>query len=347
MPNKLPSCMFALKLCCALILAGSVSCAKQEGRNLHMPNPSPSPDWSLPINPASPSSMVSATHLLRIRLEALQIRGVALPPNEGKGRDLILRVKLEDVFKGHLREASGTVATLTVRQKGLDAIGEGPPPTLDPAALTIGQSYLIDAVHPGAASLEEVFAEGSLRGVYPAGYALDASLAQSMEDRFARSTPNDSALLERLLATCEARKAELHGLFGAYLWLRLAPKVEAEREATLDRLLRLALDANTQSGLAITLLSEFDTLALDLEARPAELNKLVRAYAASLGRELPMVVKRYIATQNLYNIVFDEAGRPSRSAADFGISPATAEQAKRMIGALGGDRVKSLVQWLH
>lgn len=341
--------MVVLKLCCVIILAATPGCARQEGRTLQMPNPNPTPlsEWSLPIDPTSPSSMVSATHLLRVRLEALQSRESASAPNQGKSRELILRVRLEEVFKGRLVEALGTVATVTVHQTGLDPIGEGPPPTLDPEKLAIDHSYLLDAVRPGAASLADLFTEKSLRGVYPANYALDASLAHSMEQRFAPTAPDDPAVMEHLLAAAETRKSELHGLFGAYLWLRLAPRMEADREGTMSRLLRLALGAETRPSFALTLLAEFDTLALDLEDEPEELSKLAQAYAAALGRELPAAVKHYIATQNLYNIAFDEDGQPVQSASDFGIPSATAGQATRAIGTMTGEKAMTLLQWLR
>jgi hypothetical protein len=306
-----------------------------------------SPVWALPVDPTSPSSMVSATHLVLFRLDSLQTGASTVASDGSISRDLILRVRVEDIFKGRLHETKGSVAALTIHQEGLSPIGEGPPPTLDPDSLISGTSYLLDAVGPADATLADVFAEGSARGVYSADHALDARLAQSAEQRFAQLESDERATIEQLLATAEARRAELHDLFGAYLWLRLTPQLETDRDATMGRLLDLALNEESQSSFVIALLAEFDTFALDLEDEPEVLHHLARTYVASLGQPLPAPVAEYITTQNLYNIVFDEDDQPRVSVSMFGITPSAAADARSTISAIGDEKAKALADWLR
>ena len=312
-----------------------------------MPDIDSSPVWSLPVDPTSPSSMVSATHLVLFYLDSLQTDAPTVASDGSISRDLILRVRVEGIFKGRLQETKGSVVAFTIRQKGLSPIDEGPPPTLDPDSLISGTSYLLDAVAPAAVTLADLFAEGAARGIYSADHALDARLAQSAEQRFAQLESDDRSTVEALLATAETRRAELHDLFGTYLWLRLTHQLQTDRDATMGRLLNLALNGESQWSFAIALLAEFDTLALDIEDDPEVLHHLARTYMAALGRPLPTPVAEYIATQNLYDIVFDEDDQPNGSVSMFGITPSAAADARSKISTIDDEKAKTLADWLH
>lgn len=331
----------------AILLIALVTCAGQKRSHKAMNNKDLSSVWSLPIDPSSPSSMVSATHLILFSLDSLQKGANAIAPDGSTSNDLTLRIRIEDIFKGHLHETKDSVTTISIRQEGLSPISEGPPLVIDSDSLIRGTSYLLNAVGPADAKLVDLFSEGSARGIYPVEYALDARLAQSAEQRFMHENSDKAHTLELLLSTAETHRSELHDMFGEYLWLRITPWLATNRDSTMERLLNIALNNESQWSFVITLLAEFDTLTLDLENDPEVLQNLAQRYVVSLSQPLPPRVTEFIATENLYNIVFDEDDKPTGSFNAFGISPSAAADARNSISTINDERAKAVTDWLQ
>ncbi|MCP4343090.1 MAG: hypothetical protein GY799_30505 [Desulfobulbaceae bacterium] len=331
----------------AIMLIALVTSAGQERSHKTMNNNDMSSVWSLPIDQTSPSSMVSATHLILFRLDSLQKGASTVAPDGSTSHDLILRVRVENIFKGHLQETKDSVTTLSIRQEGLSPISEGPPPAIDSESLISGTSYLLNAVGPADAKLVDLFSEGSARGIYSADYALDARLAQSAEQRFMHGNSDKAHALELLLSDAETHRSELHDLFGEYLWLQITPWLATDRDCTMERLLNIALNNESQWSFAIALLAEFDTLALDLENAPEVLQNLAQSYVVSLSKPLPARVIEFIATENLYNIVFNENDKPTGSFSAFGISPSAAADARNSIRTINDERAIAVADWLQ
>ena len=73
--------------------------------------------WTLPIDPNSPSAMVSATHLVLFQLEAMQVR-TTVPTRDGtRAREITARVVPEALYKGRLDDPIGTPVRLQLHQQ--------------------------------------------------------------------------------------------------------------------------------------------------------------------------------------------------------------------------------------
>lgn len=327
-----------LSLAVALWAALFVVAAGDRSR-AEMSEPAMSALWDLPVRADAPAAVASASHLLLLRLEAVTPAAAA-----GTDRRLTLRLVPEALFKGALAALPGQPATITVMQTGIDPYGEGPPPVLDPDRLRPGERYLLDAVAPGETNLAALFAPAAARGLYPAALAEDAREAWELEQRF-RAAPTDPALPPQVLAVAQARRGQLHELFGEYLLLRLTPILNDDPPRLLAPLLDLALDPQSTSGLALTLLGALDLLALDLSAR-ADFERLLCAGIAALDRPLPPVVAATLATQNLYNLVFDTGPAPPLDAGRCGLPTRTLEAVRQRLRGIGDERADQLADWL-
>ena len=299
--------------------------------------------WALSVDPTSPSAMVSATHLVLVRLEALDV-GKAIPGADGLWhREITIQVAAEDVYKGELSGPLGKSVRVVVRQDGLDLIGEGPPPILDPVSLRPGQRFFLDAVAPGQTNLGGLFDNQALRGIYPQDMARDAAFARDWEQAFAKSTPGDRALIEQLLKDAEANRATLHDRFAEYLWVRLSPVMSRNPQTLLPDVTKLALDVKSTAEFSLVLLAELDSLALDLD--PDSNRLLMCAYVQALAEPLAPVIVDFVATQGLYNIVFDSDGDAIKVGV-CGITNDAIARVRASLVQLGMERADKLVAWL-
>lgn len=301
-------------------------------------------NWTLPVNPTSPSALVSATHLVLFRLEALDVRQSTVAPDGTLARDIVARVSAEALYKGTLTDPVRTSVELSLHQEKLDRFGEQPPPAFNPGVLAPGTSYLLDAVAPGETQLSGLFNASALRAIRPAATALDAHLAQEWEQRFLTASPTKPELIELLLATTRTHRTELHALFAEYLWLRVSPKLW-DMPGLLPQVLELALDPQSGEGLALALLAELDTLALDLDRE--SLDRLVCAYLAAISKLLSPKVAYFVGTQSLYNIVFGDRAAPRSEVPDCGLQPEAMARARASLFAIEGDRTQALARWLR
>ncbi len=257
------------------------------------------PSWQTPTDPAAPSALVSATHLLEFELQSLETRAEERDPVRGLSRDIILYVEVTRVFKADGFVPALGRAGLRLRQTGLDPLAMGPPPTLDPETLEIGARYLLDTVAPEAASLNVLFA--AARGVYPGGFLADAALAADVETA---GTADDAAAL---LAMTQARRGAVQDLWGDYLLYHYRDEMLSAPRQAIAALARVALDPGTDPRLAITLLSEVDAQMLDHSGDADLTARLGLAYLYALPRIPSPQVRAYVAGRNVHGRVYEAA----------------------------------------
>lgn len=298
--------------------------------------------WQSPVDPTASSALISATHLLEFQVTALNIEDEAQDPVTGLSREIIMRVDIKRVFKSDGPAPEFGLATVTLRQTGLDPLGMAAPPPIDPEVLVRGQTFLLDAVAPGAPSLDAVFA--GARGVYPADFAVDAAMAQEAE---AEAAPQDASSAAHLLQVTEAARQSAHDLWGDYFLARYRDHLHDAPQEAILAVARIALDPETNPRLAITLLADIDLEMLD----HAENAKLVATLGRTLLAALPRIpdpkVRSYVASRNIYGLVFDgDEKRPGRSD-HFGADASTLAAAREAIAGSTDARARSVYQWLR
>ena len=315
-------------------LAGAL--ASDQGRTEVVP--AANTHWQSPVDPAASSALASATHLLEFQLTALNTEETQDPAG-GLVREIILRVAITRIFKSDAPLPALGHATVTLRQTGLDPLGMSAPPPIDPEMLVRGQTYLLDAVAPAAASLDAIFA--GARGVYPADFAVDAAMAQKVE---AEEAPQDAA---QLLQMTEEARHSAHDLWGDYFLTRYRDQIHQTPQEAIPAVARIALDPETNPRLAITLLSDIDMEMLD----HADDAKLVARLGQTLLRALPHIpdpkVRSYVASRNIHGLVFDgDQLRPGLSS-HFGADAPTLAAAREAIATSPDPRAQAVYRWLR
>ena len=299
--------------------------------------------WESPVDPTASSALVSATHLLEFQLIALNLEAETRDPVGGLSREIIMRVDIKRVFKSDAPVPELGRATLTLRQTGLDPMGMAPPPPLDPETLIRGETFLLDAVAPGAQSLSAIF-EGA-RGVYPGDFAVDAALAQQAEANSAAS--HDASNYARLLQLTQESRHRAHDLWGDYFLMHYRDRFyETPREAILA-VARIALDPDTNPRLAITLLAEIDLEMLDHTENAELVSILGLTLLGALPRIPDLRVRSYVAGRNIYGLVFDGDEKGPARPDHFGADSLTIAAARDAISGSADERAKSVYQWLR
>jgi hypothetical protein len=328
-------------LAAALLALFAGGIASDEGRTDVVPEANT--HWQSPVDPTSSSALVSATHLLEFQVTALNIEGETQDPVGGLSREIVMRIDIKRIFKSDGPLPKLGLATVTLRQTGLDPMGMAPPPPIDPETLIRGETFLLDAVAPNAPSIDAIFA--GARGVYPGDFGLDAFMAQ--QEEAGRGAPKDAAYYAHLLQLTQASRHIAHDLWGDYFLMQYRDRFyETPREAILA-VAGIALDPDTNPRLAITLLADIDMEMLDHSENAELVSMLGRALLNALPRIPDPRVRSYVAARNIYGLVFDgEEKRPGRSD-HFGVDALTIAAARDAISGSTDPRAKSVYQWLR
>jgi hypothetical protein len=299
--------------------------------------------WESPVDPTAGSALISATHLLEFELMALNIEAETREPAGGLSRELVMHVDVKRVFKSDAPSPELGRASLRLRQTGLDPMGMAAPPPLDPEALRPGDTFLLDAVAPGARSLNAIF-EGA-RGVYPGDFAVDAALAQQAEANGVAS--QDASSVARLLLVTQESRHTAHDLWGDYFLMHFRDRFHESPREAIPAVARIALEPDTNPRLAITLLAEIDLVMLD-HTEDAE---LVSKLGLALLRALPGIpdlrVRSYVASRNIHGLVFDGDDLGAAQSDRFGADPQTIASARDAISDATDERARSVYRWIR
>jgi hypothetical protein len=291
------------------------------------------------VIPSSPSLILSASHILLIRIERSQAGEWSPAPEGGVQRAVDLDLTLEETLKGETREKPGQQLQVTVRQYGTG--------TSRIAAVPGVWSYQpIDAGTRLVAfcrSDEDVAAE-MLRD--PRCEALAGAESALPGVRLALRAEEEDYPLSALLEQAAPLAASLDAIFVQYLWARYQASDEQDKHA-------LTADLIEQPDLAYVaraaLLGELYSAAVADPAYPPKWRRrLVVALFRLLGMEAAAVLHDQVVDLFLPNLLGLADGPTPEPAEVFREYPGEAASAEAALqGYAGAASAEPLLEWLR
>ncbi|MFT3857482.1 MAG: hypothetical protein QM742_08300 [Aquabacterium sp.] len=309
-------------------------------------HPTAAPD--LPWEPGSPSEVLAASHVLV--LTVVHVGDTPWVP-QASGllqRDVPLRLRLDEMLKGRVRQAVSSESTITVPQVqepgGVVSDYQGFWSTRTPRA---GSQHLLLA-SSASDDLAVLMQEAAIRAWLPATQRSDVIFVRNAESRLGaalRDHHHVQATLPLLLQGTERVRAQLGPLAAGYVQARLGQG--SMRDSTLvQAALKLMLAPDTSVALRTSLATGLSEATLDQDLAPAERVGMVRGLLALSDVAGAADLFEQMAATGLYNLVFLD-DKPVIKAAQVIADKATRVHVAARLRSLDEERADALAHWLE
>jgi hypothetical protein len=317
--------------------------------------PSPQGDHPADVLPRehdSPSEILAASHLFTAQVLDASPTPWARGDDGLEHREMRMKLRLLERFKGPLRAKPGEDFDLTVpqRRENASAISDyhGFWSHID---IEKGTKWLVISRGEGS-DPASLMREPAIMAIMDASYAVDVAGAITAEERFGASFKPGADFPQRrmaavgLLRLARDKESEYRGLFGRYVWARCAPiYAEVEKAISVSALQVIAAkEANPElrqafiAGMYDQVLSLGPTRDRRIELGGALLRLLEQPEAATLVD--------WLAQVPIYNLVLGPEA-PVMEPTQFVSDPAARGRIAHVLAGLHSQRAKQLQAWLE
>jgi hypothetical protein len=255
----------------------------------------------LPVEPASTSEILSATHIFTVAIVGRTEQAWTAGAGGISQRRVQLQLDLAEVLKGRLNAAAGSKFSLEVVQKGVSPFVQMDYMGLWSHADTdAGVRYLIVA-KGSSQSPADLMQEGPIERLFPAALAADVRAAAAAEQT------RDPL---RLLQFAGGQSAKLDELFGRYVWARLMPAFLKQYQSLLEPVLSLLKDTKANSGFRREIVEGLDDAVTKLGSPLELIVPVARAYFGLLSRSETESLHDDLVDVHIFNLLFIDEKKP-------------------------------------
>ncbi|MBV9354855.1 MAG: hypothetical protein JO023_04950 [Chloroflexi bacterium] len=309
---------------------------------------------SFPYKPELSSEALSASHLFTVAILSADTTPWAREADGLQHRQLSMRIRLLEVFKGTLDTLPNDTFAVRVEQlresryavSGYGGIWSH----VDPVA---GQRYLVVSNAPNVTSPVALLREDALQQLLDASYAsdvrFDLEAEQVYQDTLAEADTEDTELsaARRLLHLTFERRAMVRDVVARYVWDYVEPAFVRAPEQLLPDILALISAGDATLELRRSLIADlYDTVVLYDLGREV-VDPLVKALLVLLLQPSASPLRHTLIEVQLYNLIVGDE-QPSAAADTLVPDPAERERLRAAVrGAeADADTSEALVAWL-
>jgi hypothetical protein len=292
-----------------------------------------------PVDSSSPSAILRATHILLIRIESARPTPWA-EGQRGPHRTVDLSLRLEEILKGRVREAQGSIVSTKVEQTGLAGTRIYALPGVWSGHPVDAGTRLVAFCTGSGDRAPDLLVEPLLESLLPADEALDDVRLAMRAERTTR--------LADILDLAKPAAAQLHYPFAEYLSAKAEGTLLMDREV-FARLAQFVEDPSLSLIVRSTLVKNINAALLARDPVPTP---FVSTWVATLFHVMGMPAASGIHDNILQvflpNVVGISGGAAKRKASDlFRDAPAERERAERILAAYRGPAAQAVSQWLR
>ncbi len=323
------------------------------GVNMHSQPPSQpaqSAVSGLPFLRDSSSELLAATHVFSMTPLSVNASAWVLGPDQLEHREVRVKARLEEVFKGRLNNAPSEEFAFGVTQEretgdmASDYHGLWSHTTLTP-----GKKYVMLA-RGSSGSLAELLKQENCRAVLDETFIEDVKAALRGEAAYlavaGESEPSSAVAASlALLAVAQEKGAVVHDLFEGYLWARVGPAFDHSEKELRGRVLDLVSAPEGSVLFRSALIADVYQAAVRLEPNPELTLALVRGFFALVRQPSAKPLAAHLVEVELYNLTVREgnANLPVDT-----VFPDRAERAayRALLAPFDTDRAHQIENWL-
>ena len=306
---------------------------------------------SLPHEPKSSAELLSATHLFTVETLDLSAGTWARGADELEHRGVSLKFRLLERFKGELKIGSGDSFEVQVGQRRENALTVSDFHGFWSHALPVkGARYLVMAEGAGN-DPALLMQEASIKALVDAGLATDVKAAIVAEHQFgAALLPQADPVGRRvaalgLLKLAQEKRSAYGGLFGRYLWARIAPVYALNEGVLTSPTLEIVQAKDATRDLREALIYGLYDETLSLGTTPERTLGLLRPRVGlTLQPEAVPLLDRLLQVP-IYNLVF-QPGMAPVSPASVMPDAASRVAAAAVVARYKSERARRVAQWL-
>ena len=317
--------------------------------------PGPPAPRELPHEADSPAEILAATHLFVVETMGVDRTEPWTDGPDGlQHRHLRLEFRLQVPLKGKLAVPPGDTFFVPIEQTREDALGSVSDYRGFWSHTTVekGARYLV------MASGDSVYAavlmvEPALKAVLDVAQAEDIEAAMAAEEKFgdrlrgahgADPAQAGAAALE-LLTWTHGQRATRRGLFGSYVWARVAPHYAAAETAIAAAATRIVDAPDARAELKAAFVYGLVDALLDVGPTEERRVALLRHLLGLLLQPAAASLHDHLAQTALYNLVF-ESGAPPPAAAVVVADGNARRQMAAVLHRMSYPRARELEAWL-
>ena len=307
---------------------------------------------ALPHEPSSPAEILAASHLFLVELVAQTATPWARPSEDAlQQRKVGMKIRLVESLKGQLKARPAEVVEVNVEQAREDELTVSDYHGFwSHTELKAGSKYLVLA-EGDSDNIAVLMQEPAIKAVLDGALAADVKAAAAAEEKFGAilhggnqaGSRRDAAL--QMLALASEKRGELRGLFGRYLWARIAPVYRESFDALLPPALQIVQARDATAQLREALIYGLYDLFLSVAPTPPKSFELLRPLLGLVPQAEAAPLADRLIQVPIYNLIFRPGMTPPAPAT---VLPDAAARA-RILGALGtfkSQKSKQVRSWL-
>jgi len=305
----------------------------------------------LPFEPGSTSELLSATRVFAIELLSIDAKPFVMGSDGLEHRDLIMELRLLDLFKGTLDIQSSQSFDLKVEQRreseffvtDYHGIWSHLQPHVGDRYTVIADTFLTEPAM--------LLQEGPLQYLLDFSYETDVRLAIEAERLYQKTlvTNNGHGLYDAssaVITFTQSRRSDIKDVFGRYFWARVGPVFLSAPMDLLMNILSIILAEDTSHEARRSLISSLYEAILALEPNFDLLRAVIRAYFTLLLQNSASSLYTDLIEIYLYNLLFRNS-KPLISAQRLFSDPDEQRNIQAKLMQFDSDRARRLLMWLQ
>jgi hypothetical protein len=307
---------------------------------------------SFPYKPQQSSETLSASHLFTIEIVSVDFSEWARHADGLLHRQLSMRIKLLEAFKGVLDLLPNDTFEVRVEQlqESQYVIGDYGDiwSLISPA---VGDRYLVVSNAPTITSPAALLQEGALQQLLDASYISDVQFGleaeQLYEDTLGEAETEDAELAaaRRLLRLTFEKRAVVRDVVARYVWDYVEPVFVRAPDQLLSDILALISAEDASLDLRRSLIANmYDAIVL-YDLGPEVVQPVMKTLLALLVQPSAQPLRQTLIDVQLYNLIFSR-GQASASADVLLPDRAERDQLRNVVGEADADASEALGDWL-